>query len=137
VLVTEPAAPETPAPDSTRVLVADDNPLSAELLRNYLESLGYLVDWARDGDHALALAASGQYAVMLLDVEMRVYDGAEVMRRLHLLMGRRVGVIAMAKRMASSRVDLKRMGIDGVVTKPLDLHQLQEELTRVLRQRGS
>lgn len=132
-VVTEPHSPETTSTPPVRILVADDNPVSAELLRSYLESLGYAVDWAADGDHALAMAASGQYQVLLLDVHMPVYDGVEVMRRLHLLMGRPLRVIAVtADRLASRREELTRMGIDGYLTKPVNLTELLKELTRVL-----
>ena len=121
-------------PDGPRILVADDNPATADLLRDHLESRGFQVDCAFDGDHALALAATGAYKVMLLDVHMPVYDGVEVMRRLHLLMGRRLRVIAItADRLASRRQELTRMGVDGYMTKPIDLALLDAELDRVLR----
>lgn len=120
--------------DAIRVLVADDDEADAALIRDHLESLDYAVDWAADGDHAIAMAATGQYQVMLLDVHMRVYHGVEVMRRLHLLTGRPLRVIAVtADRLASSREELARMGVDGYLTKPIDLTKLQQELSRVLR----
>lgn len=120
-------------PDLTRVLVADASEVNADLIRNHLESRGYEVDWATDGDHALAMAATGVYQVMLLDIHMPVYGGAEVMRRLHLLVGRKLRVIAVAvNRPASLREELMRMGIDGYLTKPLDFERLDSELARVL-----
>jgi len=119
--------------DPVRILIADSNAASAELVRGHLESLGHYVDWARDGDHALALAAAGEYQVMLLDVHMQSYRGVDVIRRMHLLMGRRMRVVAITKdRMAAIREELQRMGVDGFLTRPVDLAQLQDELTRVL-----
>lgn len=124
--------------DTGRVLIADDNASSAELLSTFLESLGYAVDWAADGDHALAMAATGVYQVLLLDIHMPGYDGVEVMRRLHLLHGRPLRVIAVtADRLATRREELTRMGIDGYLTKPVDLPRLKEELARVLGNAGS
>ena len=124
--------------DTGRVLIADDNASSAELLSAFLESLGYAVDWAADGDHALAMAATGVYQVLLLDIHMPGYDGVEVMRRLHLLHGRPLRVIAVtADRLATRREELTRMGIDGYLTKPVDLPRLKEELARVLGNAGS
>ena len=121
------------SPDLIRVLVADDNPVNVELIRDHLESRGYEVDWAADGDHALAMAATGIYDVMLLDVHMPVYDGVEVMRRLHLRVGRALRVIAItADRLASRREELMRMGVDGYMTKPVNLGRLDAELDRVL-----
>ena len=137
-LMTEPADSPTPPVDSIRILVADNNAVTAELLRVHLESRGYMVDRARDGDHALAMAASGAYQVMILDVHMPVYDGVEVMRRLHLLKGRPLRVIAItADRLEMRREAMGRMGIDGYLTKPVDLKQLDELLSKLLRKSGS
>ena len=130
----DPEVPSTPAPESIRVLVADGNPISRDVLFKHLEAMGYTVDVARDGDHALAMAASGGYHIMLLDVHMPVFNGVEVMRRLHLLMGRSLRVIAIgADRVPTSREEMRRMGVDGYLTKPVDLWRLDEELRRVLR----
>lgn len=119
--------------DPARILIADSNPASAELVRSHLESLGYYVDWARDGDHALALATAGEYQVMLLDVHMQNYRGVDVIRRMHLQMGRRMRVIAITKdRMAAIREELQKMGVEGFLTRPVEVAELQIELTRVL-----
>ena len=126
----------TPAPETIRVLVADGNPISRDALVKHLEALGYSVDLARDGDHALAMAASGAYHVMLLDVHMPVYDGVEVMRRLHLVMGRSLRVVAIAVDRFASREQISRMGVDGYLNRPVDLTRLDQELQRVLRKSG-
>ena len=117
-----------------RILVADSNARIAGQLIEHLEAQGHEVDWAKDGDHALAMAASGAYEVMLLDVHMPVHNGAEVMRRLHLLLGRSLRVVAMAAdKLPARRDEMARMGVDGYLTKPINLARLDEELTRVLR----
>lgn len=114
------------------ILVADTSALHAARLIAHLESRGHEVDTARDGDHALAMAASDAYDVMLLDIHMPVFDGVEIMRRLHLLMGRSLRVIAMsADRLPTRREEMTRMGVDGYLTKPVDLARLDEELTRI------
>lgn len=116
-----------------RILIADDNPISAELLRAHLEAQGHTVDWAEDGAHALAMATTGVYRVMLLDIHMPVYDGVEVMRRLHLVMGRQIFVIAITgDRLAARREEIGRLGVDAYLTKPLDLALLDKELRRGL-----
>lgn len=114
------------------ILVADTSPLHSARLIAHLESKGHEVDSARDGDHALAMAASDAYDVMLLDIHMPVFDGVEIMRRLHLLMGRSLRVIAMsADQLAARRQEMTRMGVDGYLTKPVNLERLDEELTRI------
>ena len=131
--MTETTIAEQPSTPPGRILVADRNPATLELLREHLETQGHIVDWAADGAHALALAATGVYDVLLLDVRLPVYDGAEVMRRLHLLVGRRLYVIAMiADRLAERREEMARMGVEAYLTKPIDLGLLDKELQRGL-----
>ncbi len=135
--MTESQAPPPPTGGDVRILVADDNPVNADLLREHLESSGYVVDWASDGAHALAMASTGMYQAMLLDLQMPVYDGIEVLRRLHLLVGRPLRVIAItADRLGNRRQEISRLGIDGYLTKPVDLVRLDEMLKRVLTQSG-
>ena len=131
--MTEPSPAQTSSNLAGRILIADDNPVTVELLRQHLEAQGHVVDWAADGAHALAMAATGVYDVLLLDVQMPVYDGVEVMRRLHLLVGRRIYVIAVtANRLAARREEMARMGVEAYLTKPIDFGLLDIELKRGL-----
>lgn len=119
--------------NSIWVVVAIDNLIDANRIRSHLESRGYSVDCASDADHAIALAATRLYQVLLLDVEMPVAGGGEAMTRMHLVAGRPLKVIAIAGDWpVSTRAELERMGIDGYVTKPIDLKALDQELKRVL-----
>lgn len=64
------------------VLVVDDEPRNVELLTDLLESRGYRVCSASNGDRGLALAGERRPDVVLLDVMMPGLDGFEVCRRL-------------------------------------------------------
>jgi signal transduction histidine kinase len=65
-----------------RILVADDEPLNRELLRDLLEANGYAVVEAEDGVSALAKVIAEKCDVVLLDVLMPRMDGLEVCRQL-------------------------------------------------------
>lgn len=66
----------------TTVLVVDDSPEIAEILRDYLEADGFTVLTAGDGSGALAGLAAGQVDCVLLDVMMPGLSGFEVCRRI-------------------------------------------------------
>lgn len=66
----------------TCVLVADDSAVVRALVRMELETAGYAVQEAEDGEQALAIALQGHLAVVLLDVEMPVLDGFATIARL-------------------------------------------------------
>lgn len=64
------------------VLIVDDNPDSLSMLHDALDSAGYMVLVAADGNTALQRARHGQPSVILLDAVMPNMDGFEVCRRL-------------------------------------------------------
>jgi DNA-binding response OmpR family regulator len=116
-----------------KILVAEDNPPSAELLHDHLDSLGYGVDVATDGTLAIEMAMSGRYRLLILDVNMPGQDGVEVLKRLRAELAQPPKVIVVtADRLATRRDELTQAGIDGYMTKPVDLRRLTEEVERVL-----
>jgi putative two-component system response regulator len=64
-----------------RVLVADDDRLSTELLRRTLVHEGFDVAMAGDGEKALAMMAGGEFRVLICDWEMPGLTGPELCRR--------------------------------------------------------
>ena len=115
------------------VLVAEDNPLNFELVRDLLDSRGHSVAWARDGEEALAKASSGQFDLLLLDLHMPRMDGLQVVRALREAPPERpLKVIALtADAMAGVRDDLIAAGVDGYLSKPLDLRALIQEMESI------
>jgi DNA-binding response OmpR family regulator len=121
-----------------RILVAEDNPPSAELLHDHLDSLGYGVDIATNGRLAVEMAISGRYRLLILDVNMPGYDGVQVLQRLRAELEQPPKVIVVtADRLATRRDELTQAGIDGYMTKPVDLRRLTEEVERVLAEAGA
>jgi len=120
--------------DRCRVLVADDDPSSAELLTYFLESNGFEVSTAPDGNRALEMGTSGDYQLVILDVHMPMYDGIELLqflRKRHVL--HPIKVIALTGDLSDeTREALAGGGIDSFMTKPVDLGLLKDEVNRLL-----
>ena len=117
-----------------RILVAEDDPASLELVKVYLESQGYQVACAPDGNRALDLGCNEHFDLILLDLNMPLYGGVEVLhmiRKRYLL--RPVKVIALtANTSPEARAALNRAGIDSFLLKPVGLARLRDEIERVL-----
>jgi CheY-like chemotaxis protein len=115
------------------VLVAEDNPLNFELVRDLLDARGHSVEWARDGEEALRLARTGRFDLLLLDLHMPRLDGLEVIRAIRAEPpDRPLKVIALtADAMVGVREDLFAAGVDGYLSKPLDLGALIREMETV------
>ena len=117
-----------------KILVADDDPASAELLTYFLESKGFDVTTAHDGNRALDLGTSGDFQLVILDVHMPTYDGVEVLqflRKRHLL--HPIKVIALTGDLSDEVRDaLATGGIDSFLSKPVDLGLLHDEVRRLV-----
>ena len=117
-----------------RILVADDDPALVEALQGYLESEGYEVGAAVDGNRALDMGGSGMFDLMVLDVHMPLYGGAEVLQMLRKrLLVHPIKVIALtADARWTLREQMQRDGVDAFLVKPVSLAQLGREVTRLL-----
>jgi PAS domain S-box-containing protein len=76
------ARPVEPLPVGRRILIVEDGFDAAELLAEYLGSLGHQVTVAHDGPAALEAARSAAPEIVLLDIGLPGMDGYEVARRL-------------------------------------------------------
>ncbi len=116
--------------DGSHVLVADDNVLARELLRQMLVDLGCTVDVAADGDEALARARDTVYDLILLDVQMPRLDGLSAARAMRALPAHgHTPVVALT---ASDLVEERQQCIDanmnGHLRKPVTGAMLRAEL---------
>ena len=117
------------------ILVVDDNHDNAEIIRQYLETRGYPVTVAHDGDEAIVLFETVRPAVVLLDVMMPGKDGWEVCRvmKQHPTLGRTVRVIMVtALDEWRDKREALQIGADDYVEKPFDLPTLAATVQRNL-----
>ena len=134
----------TPAADptfaGTRLLVVEDNELNMEITTTVLEEAGFSVDQAVNGQAALekvATAAPGQYALVLMDIQMPVMDGYEATRRIRALPDpakARIPIVAMtANAFAEDRENALAAGMNDHIAKPFDIHTLLWKLAEILK----
>src|SRR5580704_17950073 len=108
---------------SARILVADDNAASRELIREVLEMSGYDVIEAVDGADALSRARDSSPVLVLVDIQMPRLDGYAVLRELRadarLYHLRVVALTAFA--MQGDRDRALNAGFDAYITKPVEI----------------
>jgi CheY-like chemotaxis protein len=119
----------------TRVLVADDEPSTAEMLALILGFTGYEVTRAYDGAQALALAESEKPDVLLLDVRMPKLLGVDVARRLKSDPEHAEKVVILISSADENDVQWREVGADAFLSKPIDIRQLPEVLGTLLSER--
>jgi two-component system, cell cycle response regulator DivK len=119
------------------VLVAEDNPVNRELLRELLEARGYNVIEAPDGQEALRMIEQNHPEILLLDIGMPVLDGFAVMRKIRedASLAALMVLAVTAYAMQGDRENILNAGFDGYLSKPINARDLADELERLLRKR--
>lgn len=95
---------------------------------------GFSVDTASDGNRALEMTGQYEYDLVILDVQMPLYTGVEVLRLIRKQhIHHRLPILALTGDTSDrTRQALVRDGIDGVLSKPVDFAALRAELSRLL-----
>lgn len=119
-----------------RVLLAEDNEISLEIMRNQLTAAGFAVDTAADGRRALRRYRAEGYDLVLTDIDMPGLSGfglAKAIRRLE-KGGRRTPILAITAVDFDLTADGARSaGFDGRLLKPLDVERLKTRLAALRR----
>lgn len=118
-----------------RILLAEDNPINQEVSQEMLRQTGLVVDVASDGREALASVEAGDYALVLMDMQMPELDGlaaAQAIRQLPSPRGS-VPIIAMtANVFADDRERCRAAGMNDYLSKPVTPEDLFACLLRWL-----
>jgi CheY-like chemotaxis protein len=111
-------------PAKLRILLAEDNLINRIAAQTLLERMGHKVKCAEDGNQALQLLASGDFDLVLMDIQMPVMDGLEATRIIRRSLPSdgidpKIPVIAMtAHTMKGDRETFLAEGMDDYIPKP-------------------
>lgn len=115
-----------------RVLVVDDEPKIIEMVKNYLETEGYKVITAQNGQEAISLFKDEKPNVVVLDIMMPGMSGLDVCKEI-----RKDSVVPIIMLTAKSEEIDKLLGLelgaDDYITKPFSLKELAARIKAVLR----
>lgn len=117
------------------ILLAEDNTENAYLARFLLEQAGFLVTHAKNGAECLALAVAELPDLMLVDIQLPLMDGYEVVRELKASPRTRdiPLIAASAYALAGDRVRALAAGFCDYIEKPFDPTTFASRVTAHLR----
>jgi CheY-like chemotaxis protein len=117
------------------VLLAEDNPVNQKLAVRILKNEGHEVMIANNGQEAVETSASGDFDVILMDVQMPVMSGLEAaaeIRRRERATGRHIAIVAMtAHAMTGDRERCLESGMDAYLSKPIKANEMLELIKEI------
>jgi len=113
-----------------KILLAEDNAFNQQVIQEILESAGFEIIIAENGQAALNLLETGHYDAVLMDVQMPIMDGLEATRRIRKNPAHnRVPIIAMtAHAMIEEQRRCLEAGMNDFMTKPIEPEALIAKL---------
>ena len=122
-----------------KILLVEDNEINLEIETEMLEELGFLIDTAENGSIAVEKirnAKPGEYALILMDIQMPVMDGRAATRAIRSLEDpelSHIPIIALtADAFESDRLKSIECGMDAHLTKPIDVPVLLETIAHTV-----
>ncbi|WP_031499247.1 GAF domain-containing hybrid sensor histidine kinase/response regulator [Bryobacter aggregatus] len=121
-------------PPGLKVLLVEDNPVNQFVARGMLQHLGCEVAVAGNGRLAIEALAGGEHHIVLMDCEMPEMDGFEATRAIRQMRERafcEIPIIALtARSLVEDWQKCRDCGMNGFVTKPIEIEALKKELLK-------
>lgn len=119
--------------DVNRILIAEDEPRISSFLEKGLRSNGFVTQVAADGHEAMALARTGQFDLIILDIGLPGRDGFDVLSELREHDQRLPVIILTARTGVTDTVTGLEGGADDYIAKPFRFEELLARVRLRLR----
>ena len=116
----------------SNILVVDDEDALRMVLSSELQSSGYEVGTASDGDEAINLVQTKKFDLVLLDIKMPRVDGFEVLKFIKKNYPTIKVIMLTGFADLKNAIESKKHGAEDFVSKPYDLVDLLTTIERVL-----
>jgi two-component system, OmpR family, response regulator len=116
-----------------RILIAEDDTILADGLAHSLRSLGHAVDCMATGAEADRALSAEEYDLVVLDIELPLLDGFEVLRRLRKRKANVPVLVLTARDSVHDRIHGLDIGADDYLTKPFEMGELVARIRALVR----
>jgi twitching motility two-component system response regulator PilH len=119
--------------EAQKILVVEDSPTTRRQISEILESMGFEVSTASDGEEALSLVREHHPELVVLDIVLPKKNGYQVCRNIKADPELAIKVMMLtAKDQEKDRIWGERQGADGYLSKPVDKEELVKAVTRLV-----
>lgn len=116
-----------------KILIVEDQSELRNLVKNFLEDYGYVVDEAEDGEDGYRKINMNSYDCLILDLNLPKLDGMEIAKKVR-KEGKTVPIIILTARSEIyDKIEGFDNGADDYITKPFDMKELLARVEAVLR----
>ncbi len=123
--------------ENKHILLAEDDADFGSILKQYLEMSGFSVEWAKDGEEALALFQNGNFNICVLDVMMPKKDGFNLAEEIIEVNPEVPFIFLTARKMKEDKLKGLKLGADDYVVKPFEADELVLRLNNILKRTQS
>ncbi|RYG37131.1 response regulator [bacterium] len=119
-----------------KILLVEDNPDNRDMLSRRLERKGYVVALAVDGAEGVAMATSEKPDLILMDIDLPIFDGYEATRRIKAQSdgAQAIPIIALtAHAMSGDKEKALAAGCNDYDSKPIEFPRLLEKMEKLLQ----
>lgn len=120
-----------------KILLVEDEPDLADVVKDWLEEDLHLVEVSKDGSSALEALEKNEFDLVILDLMIPNVDGIAVCQRYRRSGGASPILMLTAKKSLESKETGLDAGADDYLTKPFQLRELSARIRALLRRQGS
>lgn len=116
--------------EKPRVLIVDDNAVNLKVASEIMKNAGCNIELAHNGVEAVAKASTGEFKIILMDIQMPVMDGITATKTIRMIpMANRPAIIAMtAYTLLEDKEKYLSSGLDDFIAKPIKAEGLVEKV---------
>ncbi|PIS02240.1 MAG: histidine kinase [Chlamydiae bacterium CG10_big_fil_rev_8_21_14_0_10_42_34] len=118
-----------------KILVAEDDPLGRELMRDILGLMNCSVQFAEDGNQVIEMYQKEPFDLIFMDIRMPNKDGISATKEIRAAEkdGKRVPIIALtASILDEDKKNCVKVGVDDFISKPILLDELRQKMAKYL-----
>lgn len=116
-----------------KILLVEDDIMLGGSLKKAMQVSGYNVEWLQDGEAAQLAVETGNFAAIILDINLPTISGLDFLKLLRQKTNLTPVLILTAMDNISSRVKGLDLGADDYITKPFDLDELLARIRALIR----
>lgn len=116
-----------------RILLAEDDFMLGKAIKNALENNNHIVDWMTDGEMCETAIETGDFQIIILDINLPKKSGLEILKNLRLKKNRIPVLILTARNSVPQKIEGLDAGADDYLTKPFDLDELFARIRSLVR----